>query len=317
MKVNYVLYGEERHRRNKQLDIILKEYDASDLNLSIYDARQVELGVILQDADTPPFFSEYKVIVVNHADFLSTSNDTGYDLKVLEQYLKQPLASTILVFVCDAEKLDSRKKLVKMIKKDWKVLSFAKLDERDKEATIQEEVRRRNLNITPSALRLIMQRLPLDLSIIHNTLDILSLYEGEIDESAASALVHKPLEEDVFALVNAVMEKNLKKAYNLWIDFNAANVDPIYLCALLSGSFRFLYQVKVLMKQGKYQQEIADTLHAHPYRVKKNMESANRTTLSACQKMLARLAKLDQDMKSGLIDKKMGFELFLLELIGE
>ena len=68
------------------------------------------------------------------------------------------------------------------------------------------------------------------------------------------------------------------------------------------------------MKQGKDASSIASILHAHPYRVRKNMESANRISLSECQKMLATLAQLDQNMKSGKLDKKMAFELFLLEL---
>ena len=79
-------------------------------------------------------------------------------------------------------------------------------------------------------------------------------------------------------------------------------------------SFRFLYQVKVLMRQGLDASAIATQLHAHPYRVRKNMESANRITLKECQDKLATLAQLDQNMKSGKLEKKMAFELFLLEL---
>ena len=68
------------------------------------------------------------------------------------------------------------------------------------------------------------------------------------------------------------------------------------------------------MRQGLDASSIANQLHAHPYRVRKNMEIANRVTLSQCQQKLATLAQLDQDMKSGKLDKKMAFELFLLEL---
>ena len=312
--MNYVLYGEEAHRRKKQLDVILKQYQASDFNLNVYDAKNVELHQIIEDANTPPFFEEYKVILIKNADFLTTAQEGSIDLKLLENYLAKPLESTILIFESNQDKLDARKKIVKTLKKDGKVLYFGKLDEKDKESVVREEIKKLNLDITPYALQMLLQRLPLDLTQIHHCLTVLSLYEGKIDEDVVAALVHKPLEDDVFALVNAVLESNVKKAYALWIDFQSNNIEPIYLTALLAGSFRFLYQVKVLMKQGKDASSIASILHAHPYRVRKNMESANRISLSECQKMLATLAQLDQNMKSGKLDKKMAFELFLLEL---
>ena len=312
--MNYVLHGEEAHRRKKQLDVILKQYQASDFNLNVYDAKNVELHQIIEDANTPPFFEEYKVILIKNADFLTTAQEGSIDLKPLEQYLSQPLDSTILIFESDHDKLDARKKIVKTLKKEGKVFYFGKLDEKDKELVVREEIKKLNLKINNQALSMLLKRLPLDLTQIHHTLTILSLYEGKIDEEVVAALVHQPLEDDVFALVNAVLDSDVSKAYRLWLDFNRNNIEPIYLCALLAGSFRFLYQVKVLMRQGLDASAIASQLHAHPYRVRKNMESANRITLKECQDKLATLAQLDQNMKSGKLEKKMAFELFLLEL---
>ena len=309
--MNYVLYGEEAHRRKKQLDVILKQYQASDFNLNVYDAKTTELHQIIEDANTPPFFEEYKVILIKNADFLTTAQEGTFDAKPLENYLKAPLDSTVLIFESNHDKLDTRKKIVKTLKKEAKVFYFGKLDEKDKEAVVKEEIKKLKLNITKSATAMLIQRLPLDLHQIHNSLAVLSLYEDVIDEEVIQALIHKPLEDDVFALVNAVLENDVKKAYGLWLDFEHANIEPIYLCALLAGSFRFLYQVKVLMRQGLDASGIASQLHAHPYRVRKNMESANRISLAECQNKLSTLAQLDQNMKSGKIDKKMAFELFL------
>lgn len=314
IKMNYVLYGEEAHRRKQQLEVILKQYHTTEFNLNIYDAKNIELHQIIEDANTPPFFEEHKVILIKNADFLTTMQEGSYDLKPLENYLKAPLESTVLIFESSQDKLDARKKIVKTLKKEAKVFYFGKLDEKDKESIVRSEIKKLNLKMTPNAIDMLIKRLPLDLHQIHNSLNVLALYEANIDEEVIEALIHKPLEDDVFALVNAVLENNVKKAYSLWLDFQRANIEPIYLTALLASSFRFLYQVKVLMHQGLDASSIASQLHAHPYRVRKNMETANRISLSECQYKLATLAELDQNMKSGKMDKKMAFELFLLEL---
>ena len=118
----------------------------------------------------------------------------------------------------------------------------------------------------------------------------------------------------MFALVNAVVEKNISKAFYIWNDLCVINTDSIYLTALLASQFRFLYEVKVLVQQGQTKEEIVSSLHAHPYRVKLAMKSVEYLTSDYLMQMLAKLADLDQKLKSGLLDKKLGFEMFLLEI---
>ena len=122
--MNYVLYGEEQYRLKRTLETIVKEYlpDENDLNLIRYDAMHTDIAAIIEDAMTVPFFSSYKVIIVDHANFLSTLNNTACDIKSLESYLQNPCDSTVLIFTGDFAKLDTRKKVVKTIKKTWKVL---------------------------------------------------------------------------------------------------------------------------------------------------------------------------------------------------
>lgn len=314
--MNYLLYGEEQYRLKKTLNTIISQYvkDENDLNVITYDALQTEMDVIIEDAMTIPFFSEYKVILVYHANFFSTTNDTGIDANVLEDYIKQSMDSTVLVFIGDFAKLDTRKKIVKLIQKQWKVLEFKKLDELGKKSFVEEQMKKRNIKIDHDAYQELLQRLPLDMESIQRELDKLDLYGNQITKDVVTKLVIRPLEDDVFALVNAVVEKNISKAFYIWNDLCVINTDSIYLTALLASQFRFLYEVKVLIQQGQTKEEIVSSLHAHPYRVKLAMKSVEYLTSDYLMQMLAKLADLDQKLKSGLLDKKLGFEMFLLEI---
>lgn len=314
--MNYVLYGEEQYRLKKTLKTIISQYvqDEDDLNVITYDASQTSMDLILEDAMTIPFFSQYKVILVYHANFLSTNNDMNIDITILDDYIEQPMESTILIFIGEFIKLDTRKKIVKKIKDKWKVLEFKKLDEVGKKSFVQEQIKKRNIILDEDAYQELMQRLPLDMESIQRELEKLELYDDTITKNAIIQLVTKPLEENVFSLVNAVVEKNISKSFYIWNDLCVINTDAIYLIALLAAQFRFLYEVKVLIQQGQTKEEIVTSLNAHPYRVKLAMQSVEYLTSDYLMEMLAKSADLDQKLKGGLIEKKLGFEMFLLEL---
>lgn len=317
--MNYVLYGEEQYELESALSRILKQHQISkdDLNMITYDALQSDMQTIMQDAMTIPFFAEQKVILVRNANFLSTVNDTDMDITLLDKYLDAPMESTILIFTGSFEKMDARKKIVKKIQKTCKVLQFHRLDTLGKQNYIREEIKRRKLSVETNAFLELDQRLPLDIRSIKAEMEKLELFGGVIDVSVVEQLVNRPLEDDVFQLVNAVVDRDLKKAFTLWYDLCVLNKDAIYLIALLAGQFRFLYQVKVLMDQGAGKDVIVSKLSAHPYRVQLTMQNARKLSTPYLLQILSKLATLDQKMKGGQLDKKLGFEMFLLELQGD
>ena len=90
-------------------------------------------------------------------------------------------------------------------------------------------------------------------------------------------------------------------------------MDPIYLIATLASQFRFLFQVRTLMNEGMSKQGIQSRLQAHPYRVQMSMRQCQPYSSAFLLEQLRQLADLDQRIKSGRIDKKLGFELYLLQ----
>ena len=227
--MNYELYGEEQYLLQESLTRIVRSHvpDANDLNKLVYDADTTDLDVILEDAMTIPFFSDCKIILVYHANFLSAANEHAVDTAALERYLDDPLESTVLVLIGDFEKLDARKKIVKKVQKTCKVLQYRKLDEQGKQSYVQEQVKKRSLQIEPSAMQALLRRLPLDIRTIQTEMEKLELYGGVISSDVVERLVTRPLEEDVFQLVNAVVDRDLRKSFHMWQDLCVLNKDAI------------------------------------------------------------------------------------------
>ena len=70
------------------------------------------------------------------------------------------------------------------------------------------------------------------------------------------------------------------------------------------------------MLHGKGKDAIKDELKAHPYRVQLAMKTAQRLGIGYLMHILEQLATLDQNLKAGRLDKKLGFEMFLLGIQG-
>lgn len=86
--------------------------------------------------------------------------------------------------------------------------------------------------------------------------------------------------------------------------------EPIKLIVMVANQFRLILQVKLMIKNGYKQIEMANIIKEHPYRVKLAL-SSNYLEEELIDN-IKKLYKLDNDIKTGNIDKNFGFELFLL-----
>lgn len=314
--MNYILYGEETATMHKKVRQIVEGLGLTMAQVSLYDAQQSDLKVILEDVQSIPFFDEHKVVHVKNATFLSAKDTTGYDLASLLAYIKQPLPSTTLILSCVAAKLDQRKKAVKTLIANCKSIVCSRISEHDKKAVIHSLITSYAIDIDAQAEALLAQRLPSEISVIENELAKLSLYGGHIDASLVRELTTRTLDDNVFDLADALLAQRAQKAFQLWRDLDAQQMDPIYLIATLAAQFRFLFQVRTLMNEGLSKQGIVSRLQAHPYRVQVTMEQCYAHSAAALLQQLKQLADLDQRIKGGMIDKKLGFELYLLQAAG-
>ena len=314
--MNYCIYGSEAILVKEKIDEIVKQWlsDNDEMNLQIYDTTShFTILKLIEEAWTIPFFATYKVILVRNCGFLSTSSGLNdQDQQLLLDYLKKPCESTVIIFSGEYEKMDNRKKIVKSMQKLCQCFSLNHMELPQWHVYVRQQCQVNNLKLDHETMEELLQRLPSDMLNFKNILKKLVLYPKKLDKEMIKKLVTRPLEENVFELVNAVVVKDLKKAMHCWRDLQVINTDPIALIALIGGQFRLLFQVKILSQQGYSESSIASTLKVHPYRVKLACESARSILLSRISSLIDSCAQLDQDFKMGQKEKNIGFENFLI-----
>lgn len=313
--MNYILYGEEHFLIRQEIDKIVDRFVTFEksMNTIYFDATKVSMEEIIADAQTLPFFSEYKVVIVSNANFLTANDDCGTNLELLEKYIDQPNESTIFILSCNATKLDNRKKLVKKLVTKCKVKQFNVLNDIERSQFVSEQIKQRKMSFSKDALKEFYYRIGYSPSRIMSELDKLEMFNNTIEKDDVILMIQRPLDDNVFDIFNSLLTHDFKRVFAYWKDFEAQNIDPIALVAMLASQYRFMHQVKILQQQGNNKKEIAQILSAHPYRVEKTLGHCRMRSEKEISKTLNDLAHLDQQMKLGKIDKKIGFELFLIQ----
>lgn len=321
--MNYLVYGNERYLLQEKLNQIINEHvgKQDQMNTVFYDAgnNDFTMRTVLEEASTFPFFSEHKVIVVSNSLFLTRGTAlSDADLKSLDEYLIKPSDFASIVFYHEEENLDTNKKVVKSIQKYCRVMHVKKSTGEEFRGFIRNEAAKRKMKLSHDAFNELILRVDENMTTGINELEKLSLYSLNINFDDVVALVSRPLDNQVFHLVNALMDKDLRRSMKIWNDMVVLSIEPLSFVGLIASQLRLMYQVLTLHQQGYHRNEIVNMLSSasgniNAYRVSRVLVQAEATTPERLLFVLNRLAELDQKSKSGQIEKKFGFEMFLIE----
>lgn len=305
----YVLYGLNKGLIKIELEKLLKKFKNCDLIK--YDMSTTEIESIIEDARTVSLFGQKKVIILEDSFFLGTNKNID-NLKLLEDYIEHYNPDSYLIFICNLEKLDTRKKINKLLSKH-KVMELNTLNETDLSRFVQEYLKKDGYKIED--IPFFLKRVGTNLSNIQNELDkleMLTIEEKVITNDDINKVTTKVVEEEIFSLTDAIILKDTKTALHLLDEFLNLNYDEIQIIMLLSSQFHFLFQVKRLLNKNKTAEEIAKILEVNPYRVKYTTKKLYTYTEEEILDYIKRLAKMDHDIKLGLIQKNLALRLFIL-----
>lgn len=318
IKMIYILAGQERYLMEEKLKRLKKEYQCNDasLNFTTYYGDKSCMEDLYEDYCTIPFLSEYKMIVLYNPVFLTTKKgakneeDESYLLKCIEQQNEE----VIFVIFYEGEDLDNRKKIVKLLKDQCKYEQFEPLTYYKIKELVRKQLSYNHCSIHEDGLDLLIKRCDSNLLQLMNECNKVSLYRDNLQYEDIDLLVSRPLEDRVFELSTALVQKNVSKMMQTYHDLVILNQEPVALIIMIANKIRALYQVSILLRKGYTDKEITAMLGMNPFYLQKLKEDVMNFEVRDLLDMLNKLHHLDDDIKSGKIDKHLGLELFMLRI---
>ncbi|MDI6717285.1 MAG: DNA polymerase III subunit delta [Actinomycetota bacterium] len=302
LKPVYLIYGDKKmiddalarlkKRLSAQLDL--------DFNFDQFNGLQSTAQEIIQAANTLPFMSEKRLVIVKEVDKLPKD-----EISKLAGYVENPSPTTCLVLV--AESIDKASKLYKAVEKNGEVaeyklggspLAWIKNQFAERGKIVSDNVARHLIHMVGSDL----QRLSLEIekvSLFHDS-------ERIIDPLDIEPMITKSVEISVFDLVDSIGERNIAKAIEILDGLLLQKESPIGILNLISRHFRLVLRVKIWTEKGHDNKYLVEHLTGEggkklPYFVvAKYREQSRNFSTSELKRAFEYLLKADISLKSSL-----------------
>jgi len=296
---------------------VLKQigYDSADLNFAYFDMKEVVYKDVELELVSLPFFADEKIVILDHFVDITTAKKrflTDDELKSFEEYLDNPSPTTKLLIFAEG-KLDSKRRLVKLLKRDAKVFDAVEAKEQELRQYFQKWSQKQGLQFANHSFENLLVKSGFQFSEIQKNLLFLQSYNA----------IPKTLQDNIFDLTQFILTKKMDQARDLVRDLTLQGQDEIKLIAVMLGQFRTFTQVKILSESGQTESQIASSLgsffgrNPNPYQIKFALRDSRGLSLSFLKQAISYLIETDYQIKTGLYEKGFLFEKALLQIASQ
>lgn len=303
----YLIYSEYNDLLELYINKLIDKEKVSSDSIIKYSLDNDSINDIIEECNTLGLFSLKKIVILESTNAFSSK---GKEITELIDYLDNYNKNVILVFRCNLDKVDTRKKLYKKVSSVGKVECLTK-DNNYLVNLVKEMLKDYKIDNINYFLTVVGT----DINNITNELNKLMSYKLEdkhITNNDIDSLCITNNDEEIFALTDAIVKNNIKESIRLYNVFLDKNYEVTAMIGLIASQFRFLLQVKLLYNKGLSNDKIASSLGVHPYRVKLAISNSYYYSKELLESYLVKLFELDKKIKLGVIDKNTAFELFIL-----
>lgn len=301
------IFGEESYLIAKELNKIKKNIGLDPI---IYnDLSSIE--DIISEINTISLFSEKKLIFLKNIIAFKKDSEAKILIKELKNLDEE---NNILVFVFEGN-IIQKNIFYQYLQKNAKTIICNKISDRDLPKTIREIVQSQGGNISASASISLANKVPNDLRLIMKEISKLLLETNNITKENIETSVGDYQNDNIFALSNALTSNSyleIIKAYNEKIN---KGEEITVIISQIASIFNLVYKVMIYQKAGYKIQEIADDLKIHKFRIQKALDIIYSRNELKIKNIIDKLANLDNNIKTGIIDPKIGMDNLILELI--
>jgi DNA polymerase-3 subunit delta len=258
-------------------------------------------------------FGEWKVLYLKGASALEKSFARLKDY--LEQYLKNPSSSTLLIF--DIEGWEGRSKLKPLLTKTTNVVEFNPLSEKEIPSWIASHLRTLKFQIDQAAVQVLTERLGTDLQKIASELEKLMLLrqsEKRITAEDVESTVGYSPSGNIWKWGDTFLQQDVEKAIDLLNDLLETGEAPVYLVGMLAKQYEKMILAKEMVAQRIPQATIAQKINKPVYYLQPYLNQLSTFQMKDLVKAIRILAYADRALKSGQATDQTILHLTTLQL---
>lgn len=322
----YLFVGEEDYLKKYYMNELCRAVIADEsfalFNHALYDGADVDFASVAEAIKSPPMMGEYKLVEWRFAALDSMKESERAALESLFE-LKEEYPYSLFAIMATADGFDAGgpkrpSKLAKRLSEAFDIINFPKSTDSQLLAWLKKHFDAEGVGVDLAALNALLFRAGRSMEALNNEVAKLCYYAKSNGIAAVSAalveeIASPTVECDAFALSNAVLEKNVERAFAALTDLKQRRVEPPAIVAMLERTYSELTSVALLLDEGKGAADIESILKFHPFKAKLYIGAAKKVGSQRLAESLAELCRIDASSKSGGISGYGSIEMFVTQ----
>ena len=308
----YLLYGEERYLLRQYRDRLKTALcgDGDTMNTHIYEGKDLNVGEIIDLAETLPFLAERRVIIITGSGLFKSGGEK------MAEYLQSPNETTYFVFT--ESEVDKRSKLYKTVQSKGYAAEFTTQDESTLKRWIAGTLAKDNKKITENTVQLLLTKTGTDMDNIQMELEKLICYcmdRDVITDADVETVCTNRITNHIFDMINAIADKRKKQALELYYDLLALKEPPMRILFLIARQCNMLLQAKELKSRGYDNRTVGSKLGVAPFIAGKYLTQASRFSSAVLQKAVQQCVEAEEAVKTGRLNDMMSVEILIMSVL--
>ena len=320
----YLMCGEEdylkKYYMNELRAAAIVDEAFAPFNYVEYDGADISFAEVAEHIKSPPMRGEYKLIEWRFANLDGLKESEKSALVDLFE-LKEDYPCAIFAIMATEEGFDAGtakrpSKLASRLSEGFGIISFPKSTDAQLIAWLRRHFDAEGVSARPEVSEALIFRSGRSMEVLNNEVLKLSAYahangKGEITVSDVEEVASPTAECDAFALSNAVIDKNIDRAFYALTDLKARRVEPPVIVAMLERVYSDLCSVALLLDEGRGSSDIESILKFHPFKAKLYVNAAKKVGSKGLAASLSELCRIDASSKSGGVSGYGAIEMFV------
>ncbi|MFA4941701.1 MAG: DNA polymerase III subunit delta [Patescibacteria group bacterium] len=334
------IYGEDTFRSRQKLKELknkfTKELDPGENNLTILDGKNITIKEIGDGFGARSLLSKKRMVIIEN--IFSTKNKKIFE--EINDYLKKIKigeSDNIIIFWEDGIKTKSAgsKKIALSIDSSGKetplpknkqllfnflikqpyTQEFKTLSSAEASAWIKKKFDKYGVTINNQAIQTLISLIGSDLWKIDNEIAKLANYKTDkIEIEDIEKFVKGSVDENIFALTDAISSRNKKLASKLLKEQYEAGLTDSHLISMIIRQFKILLQIRQALDSRFTSQKIINSLKLHPFVAQKGINQVRNFNSASLKNIFNQLVEIDYLTKTGKGEAKILLNLFIQKI---
>jgi len=315
----YLFYGNENYLKediSKKLRNRLIDSAYRELNYKVFYGEKLSINEVINDLETLPLMSKYKLVVIKEAEKINKNEET----KLIDYFNRLSLKNNFSTLIIIYKESSPNKELITAIKRVGVAANFSVTDKAKLTLWIKSKFRQSNKKITQEALFYLQSIVGSDLGRLFNEIEKIDIYTKDqkiIEKEDVMITIGGSEAVNIFKVLDSVGDKDIKNAIDGLVKLNQGNLHHLSIFAMVYRQIRLILQTKLLLTNGLNIKEVEKKLKLPYFVVEKMIKQSKKYTFKEISKSYELLNIADLELKDSQKEPKIILEELVMNIINQ